>query len=99
MSERPKLNLEEQKEKILQTSAVRGERKKKIRRSLSELPFNDDGVQDVLDKISGYLKITMEEWKNNMDEFHEEFGLTVDNHQPVYYAVKLWNALVESRSS
>ena len=64
-----------------------------------QAPFNEEGARDVLDKISEYLKISMEEWKNSLEEFNEEYGLTVDHHQHVFYAVKLWNAMVDERSS
>ena len=29
-----------------------------------------------------------------MQGFLREFGLNVNDHQPIYYAIKCWNALV-----
>jgi len=98
-SKRPDFHLKEQKTRILQTREVQNQRKKMIGRNLAKSPFNDDGAKEVLNKVSEYLKISMEEWKSTLDEFQEDFGLTVDHHQPIFYAVKLWNALVEDRLS
>ena len=48
----------------------------------------------VLKEIEQHRRRTKREWKSQMRGFLKEFGLSVDDHQPIFYSIKTWNALV-----
>ncbi len=45
-------------------------------------------------RISKQLEINKMEWKKHFDSLYKDFGLNADDHQPIFYVTKLWNALV-----
>jgi len=94
--ERPVITLEDQKNRYEQVKDIQDSRKKEINQTIAKAPFNVDRSREVIGKISEHLQMSRMEWKDHLDEFQDSFGLKVDDHQPVFYAIKLWNALVAS---
>ncbi len=69
----------------------------KIKEMGSSMALTKKGLKasgQVLKEIDKYARLTKKEWKNNMQNFLKEFGLSVNDHQPIYYVTKIWNALV-----
>jgi len=92
--ERPVLTLEDHKARIGQVKEIQDSRKDEISRTIAETPFSADGSKEVIGKISEHVRLSRNEWKNHLDELGEYVGLKVDDHQPIFYVIKLWNALV-----
>ncbi len=49
--------------------------------------------KDVLGSFGRHLRRARREWLAHLDEAGDVLGLTADDHQPVFYAVRLWNHL------
>jgi triacylglycerol lipase len=95
LTERPSFSMEEQKTKRLQTKEEQDAREKEISRNWTDL-FDRDKSKSVWNKIDHHLQLSWDEWKNHLKELHEGMGLIADDHQPIFYASKLWNALLDS---
>ncbi len=91
--QRPPFSLEEQKRKMGETRGEQEHRRREISRSWTDL-FKKDRQKELLERIDSHLQLTREEWKQHLKELNEGMGLIADDHQPVYYATLLWNALV-----
>jgi hypothetical protein len=96
LNERPVFIMDDQKTRYLEAKSILDRRIKEIDRSMSD--DNQSGVKSkrVISRINKQLQIAREEWKNHLDTFFRDFGLNVDEHQPIFYAVKLWNALIDN---
>jgi hypothetical protein len=92
--EKPEFQLEEYKNQLLQIREVRNVRRNDIGKSLMKSPFSGDNPMETLDKIGEHIQLTTAEWVSHLEQLQEEYGLKVDDHQPIFYAVKLWNILV-----
>lgn len=91
---RPVFNIEDQKAKLRQLTSAQGDRRKEIGSTLINAPSLVDGSKEALGKISEHVQLSRVEWKRQLDDLHDYFELKVDDHQPIFYAVKLWNELV-----
>jgi len=94
LDKRPVFNLGDQKKRYGQVKEIQDRRKKDINRSIVKAPFNADGSKEVIGKITEHIQLSRDEWKDHMDELHDYAGLKVDDHQPIFYVIKLWNVLV-----
>ncbi|MDC7233568.1 MAG: lipase family protein [Spirochaetales bacterium] len=95
LMERPVFSLEEQKSRMLQTKEERTAREKELSELWTDL-FDKNKSRKLLSRIDDHLQMSLEEWKTHLNELHEGMGLIADDHQPVFYASKLWNALADS---
>ncbi len=93
--ERPSFSLKDQKEKMLETREERELRSKDLFRNWADL-FRKERADDFLEKMDWHIQLTREEWKSHLKELYEGMGLIAEDHQPIYYASKLWNALLDS---
>ena len=96
LDKRPVFDLGDQKTRFGQVKEIQDGRKKDINRSIVKGPFNADGSKEVLGKISEHIQLSRDEWKNHLDELNDYVGLKVDDHQPIFYVTKLWNALLST---
>lgn len=93
LEKRPEFILSDHKTKYREAKTLMDERFKKINTSLVQSLKSKEESKKVRDKISEHLNLTKKEWKSNMDDLFNDFGLKVDEHQPIFYVTKLWNAL------
>lgn len=98
MDQRPEFLLSDHKLKYLEAKKIMEKRVKEINSELVQSVRNKGRFRKVIEKISEHLHLSKKELKTHMDGFFNEFGLNVDEHQPIIYSVKLWNALVRSQS-
>jgi len=90
---RPVVTLQEQKTRFSLVREKQDARRRMIRSKIAKAPFCMDNSKKVLEKIGEHLTLSRLEWKNHLDEFQDRIGLKVDDHQPIFYVIKLWNAL------
>jgi triacylglycerol lipase len=90
---RPVFHLVEQKTRFAGVKEIQDSRKNEINRSIVKAPLNVEGSKEVLGKIQEHLQLSRQEWKDHLDELNDWVGLKVDDHQPVFYVIKLWNVL------
>ncbi|MCK5736601.1 MAG: lipase family protein [Spirochaetaceae bacterium] len=95
LDKRPEFILNDQKKKYLEAKEILDMRIKKINKALTTTKLNREGSKNIIGKIHEQLHITRKEWKDSFDLFFKDFGLNTDKHQPIFYAVKLWNALIQ----
>jgi hypothetical protein len=91
---RPQFSLEDSKSKMAQVMDQREERSEAEKSS----PQGEENGGDVLSKITDHLHQTRKGVQDYLEKIDADFGLNADDHQPIYYAVKLWNALVSKDS-
>lgn len=97
LDQRPEFILSDHKSKYREAKTVVENRIKEISTKFVESIKGNEGSSEVRKKISENLNLTKKEWKGHMDSLINDFGLNVDEHQPIIYAVKLWNALIDDR--
>jgi triacylglycerol lipase len=86
--------LENHKARYQEAKATLDARIKSIGQSGSSKKRGSAAVKGMLDEIGEHIKVTKKEWRTHMEDIFTEIGLSVDQHQPIFYAIKLWNALV-----
>lgn len=96
LDRRPEFILSDHKARYLEAKKVLDNRIKEINTTLVQKPLSRERSKKLREKISEHISLTKMEWKKHMDGFFNEFGLKVDKHQPIFYAVKLWNAVLAS---
>ena len=76
--------------------AAKSELDDKLRELGASLFSRGEGrsAKQIGDEIGAHVELTRREWRHQLDGCFKEFGLSVDQHQPIYYAIKTWNALV-----
>gem|GEM_PF-1192100 len=98
-AERPVFSLDDQKTRFLLVRKSQVARREEIRKSIVRKSFNVEAAKTAIAKINEHFQLSRAEWKNHVDELSDYVGLKVDDHQPIIYAVKLWNALVSADRS
>jgi len=91
--ERPVFTREDYKARVRQVRETQISRKSEIKRSIAKAPFDAGNSKEVFGQIGEHLKLSRLEWKDHLDELNDYVGLKVDDHQPIFYVIKLWNAL------
>ncbi len=71
-------------------------RRKDIKQSIFKSPFKPDESKVVFGKIDEHIRLSRVELKNHLDKLNDHAGFKVDDHQPIFYFIKLRNALVDS---
>lgn len=96
LDKRPVFVLEDQKSKYLEAKSTLDA---KIKEMGTSLALNKEGLKasrQVLREIDKHIRLTKKEWKTHMQGFFKQFGLSVNDHQPIFYVTKTWNAIVGS---
>jgi len=93
---RPVLTRQDHESRLAELKEIRNSRRQKISRSIAKAPRNVEGTRLVMGKISRHIQKSRDELKSHLDELNDYLGLKVDDHQPIFYVIKLWNALVRA---
>jgi hypothetical protein len=96
LDKRPVLVLEDHKARYKDAKATLDA---KLKEMSSSIALNKEGLKasrQILKEIKNHAELTKREWRMHMQGFLKEFGLSVDDHQPIFYVTKTWNALVGS---
>ena len=96
-SERPTFTIGDQKEKFWKVRDIQNSRKQDINQSLFITPFEPNASKVIFGKIGEHLRLSRNEWQDHWDELNDSVGLKVDDHQPIFYVIKLWNALLVAK--
>jgi triacylglycerol lipase len=94
LCQRPVFILADHKAKYRETKDALDDKLKAIAKSKPSKKRGRAGAMQMLDEVDQRIKLTKKEWRRYMDEVFAEIGLNVDQHQPIMYAVKLWNAQI-----
>ncbi len=92
---RPIFILEDQKKKYLEAKTMIDSKIKEVNKSMVPARLKRRHSKKVIKSIRKQLEINKREWKKHFDSFYKDFGLNADNHQPIFYVTKLWNALIK----
>lgn len=96
LDQRPVFVLEDHKEKYKEAKATLDSKLAELRSSVALSKEGLKASRRVLKEIKQHRQVTKKEWRMEMQAFLKESGLSVDDHQPILYAIKAWNALVGS---
>lgn len=94
LDRRPVFILDDQKKKYLEAKTFLDKRIKEMNKALTTTTLTREGSKKVISRINEQLQLTRMEWKSQFDSFFRDFGLNADDHQPIFYVIKLWNALI-----
>lgn len=92
--EKPVINWK--KEDSLAKQKWKARRKKRSALSLRILKkvFRGDDVSEQFKELDNNWKESKEDWKRYFKLVENEIGINIENHMPIYYAIKLWNQLI-----
>lgn len=90
---RPVYDAEEQKRKRRQLMENQEARITALTESWDDKEW---GPVEFLGRFGKQLNKARKEWLSHIEEAGDVLGLTADDHQPVYYALRLWNHLSRS---
>ncbi|MEA1910108.1 MAG: lipase family protein [Spirochaetota bacterium] len=96
LDKRPHFVLKDQKSKYLESKAPLDAKIKEMGSSLAPDKEGFKGFKHALREIGKHIRFTKKEWKTHTQNLHKEFGLSVNDHQPIFYVTKIWNALDDS---
>jgi len=96
LDRRPVFILNDQKKKYLDAKTLIDSKINELNKPMISTNITRENSKKTISRISKQLQINTKEWKKHFDSLYKDFGLNADNHQPIYYAVKLWNALIDN---
>lgn len=94
LDKRPVFILEDHKARYREAKTTFDDKLKEISRTMSLSKKGLEVSRKILNEIKQHTQLTNKEWKMHMQGLLKDFGLSVDEHQPIFYATKTWNALV-----
>lgn len=97
LNERPLFVLEDHKTRYREAKAILDGKIKEMSRSIALKKEGRAASKQTFHEIGKHLRVTKKEWGIQMQEVLQKFGLNVDDHQPIFYATKTWNALPDTR--
>ncbi|MDA3799381.1 MAG: lipase family protein [Kiritimatiellae bacterium] len=97
LDQRPVFVLEDHKALYLQDKAVLDNKFAELRSVLALRKEKRKNTKRILKELQQNGQKTNRKWKKHIKELLNDFGLSADNHQPIFYAMKTWNALVEDK--
>jgi len=68
-----------------------------IEKAWKHFPKDVKSLEKNLIQINKHVKQSFNDWTSYIEEIHDEFAPRVEDHMPIYYAVKLWNLLVKEK--
>jgi hypothetical protein len=92
-SERPEVDLQQQSEEARRVLTGQIERLRRFFRSLKST------TRIVLSGLDHELNRSIEEWKDYLHALDRSVGIRLQAHMPVFYAIRLWNLLVDREGS
>jgi triacylglycerol lipase len=91
---RPAFVLEDHKARYRDAKDTLDAKLKEMALCLAPTKKGFEASKQVYKEIEQHTRLTKQEWRLHMQSFFREFGLNVNDHQPIYYAIKCWNALL-----
>ena len=79
---------------ILEAKTMIDRKIKEVNKSMVPARLKRRNSKKAIERIRKQLEINKKEWKKLFDSFYKDFGLNADDHQPIFYVTKLWNALI-----
>ena len=82
-----------EREKIM-TQEVK-KREREIKQSWKIFPEDMKSLDTNLKQIGNHVKKSFSNWTSYLEMMYDDFAPSIEDHMPVYYAVKLWNQLIK----
>ncbi|RKX73678.1 MAG: hypothetical protein DRP60_11475 [Spirochaetes bacterium] len=79
---------------VLEAKAMIDSKIREVNKSMASARLKRKDSKKAIERIRKQLEINKKEWKKHFDSFYKDFGLSADDHQPIFYVTKLWNALI-----
>lgn len=94
----------------LDTQAITSKAKRKLCRQISGFfmifkrikarwQTKSKNARNVFRQISDHVQKSAEEWRKYLLAVEQQTGLRIDDHMPIYYAVKLWNLVIKAKDT
>lgn len=99
LNQRPIFVLDEHKTRYIEAKNLLDSKLGELKKQISLTPNGIESSRRVLKEIDTHTQETKSEWKIVIQELFNDFGLRADDHQPILYAIKTWNALIESSTT
>jgi len=99
LPERPQLKLEDHRKVIEETLKERKQRREQLSLTVKKNPFSMKTSRTVLVEMNDHFHKSRKEWKDYLAGLNDEIGLKLEDHMPIYYSMKLWNALISGNDT
>jgi hypothetical protein len=98
LTERPVVTVSEEKDKVLATFSDQKKRRDSLSHDLKINKIDKETVKNFISEINEHFVQSINEWKDYLESLDEGIGLKIQDHMPIYYCSKLWNALVKDQN-
>lgn len=95
LPERPTLDTWSGLEQEKQIKEEEQSRELEISKAWEKLPEDLKALDKNLKQIKEHVKKSVKSWSAHLEEAYNEFAPSIEDHMPVYYAIKLWNLLIK----
>nr|MDA3810009.1 lipase family protein [Spirochaetaceae bacterium] len=92
--ERPVLDVEEEKTKVLETITEQKKRRESLPGIVLKTVFDKEKAQKLISDINTHFIQSRSEWKEYFSSLDDGIGLKIQDHMPIYYCIKIWNYLL-----
>ncbi|MDF3127966.1 lipase family protein [Kiritimatiellaeota bacterium B1221] len=99
LKERPVFVLEHHKEGYREAKEMLDEKFRELTYSVSLSKAGFRTSKKLIKELDHHHRNHVKEWRLQMKRSLKQFGLNLDEHQPIFYAVKTWNALMDAESN
>lgn len=82
-----------EREKVI--SSEDEKREMEIIQNWKNLPEDMKSLDTNLKQIGAHVKKSFHNWTGYLEMMYDDFAPSIEDHMPIYYAVKLWNLLIE----
>jgi hypothetical protein len=69
-------------------------RRRELSLSVKEAPFTLEATKKILVEVNDHVEKSLRDWKDYLSTLHDDITWSLEDHMPVYYSMKLWNALI-----
>ncbi|WFB37727.1 lipase family protein [Kiritimatiellota bacterium B12222] len=96
LEERPMFVMEDHKAGYREAKEMLDAKFSELKHSLELSKAGLSRSKSLLKEVEAHQRIHRREWRAQLKRSLKQFGLSLDDHQPLYYAVKTWNAVLQS---
>jgi len=95
LEERPRLDSWSGLEREKTISLEEKKSETEIIQNWKNLPEDMKSLDTNLKQIGAHVKMSFHNWTGYLEMMYDDFAPSIEDHMPVYYAIKLWNLLNE----
>lgn len=96
LSERPTFNMENHKSKFKELIVEDKKNNQRLVDILKKKGSVIDLTKQFFCEVNEQFENGIKDWQRYLDTINSEVGISIEDHAPLYYSIKLWNNIVEA---